>query len=121
MNRVTHFEIPANDPDLSMNFYKEIFAWNFFQYGNEQYWLANTGEETDPGINGAIIKKRHPDQPITNSIKVGDIDLVMQKITAAGGTIVVPKTPIPGAGWFSFFKDPDNNIMGLMQEDKTAK
>lgn len=121
MSRVIHFEIPASDPDVSISFYRDVFGWSFRQFGDQDYWLATTGEESMPGINGAIIKRRDPGQPVTNSIGVPDMDAAMQKIEGAGGTIVVDKTPIPGVGWFSFFKDPDQNILGLMQTDEEAK
>ena len=115
MNIVIHFEIPAENPEVSMKFYKEIFGWKFNQFTDQPYWLAITGDEKEPGINGAIMKRNHPEQPLTNSIRVADIDKTMQIITEKGGIIVVPKTEIPGMGWFCYFKDPDNNILGLMQ------
>ena len=121
MNRVTHFEIPSDNPEGLMDFYKKAFSWNYIQFGQEPYWLAMTGDASTPGINGAIMKKKHPQQPITNSIGVEDIDASIKSIEAAGGTIVVPKTAIPGVGWLSYFKDPDQNIFGIMQDDKTAK
>ena len=39
----------------------------------------------------------------------------------AGGTIVVPKMPIPTVGWLAYFKDPDGIIHGVYQDDKEAK
>jgi predicted enzyme related to lactoylglutathione lyase len=29
--------------------------------------------------------------------------------------------PIPGVGWLAYVKDPDGNILGLMQTDPGAK
>lgn len=103
-----------------MEFFKEVFGWKFEQFGNEEYWSAITGDEASPGINGGILKKRDPNQPVANSIEVPDLDEFMKKIEKAGGTIVVPKMPIPSIGWLAYFKDPDSNIHGLFQEDRTA-
>lgn len=44
-NRVVHFEIPCDNPEKTMSFFKEVFGWEFQQFGNEQYWLTITGDE----------------------------------------------------------------------------
>jgi hypothetical protein len=39
-----------------------------------------------------------------------------QAVQANGGTIVMPKQEIgPNMGWFSVFKDTENNMIGLHQ------
>lgn len=119
-NRVVHFEIPTDYPETSMNFFKTIFGWEFQKYGDEDYWFAKTGDENTPGIDGAIIKKRNPDKIPVNSIDVENIDDTAKEIERAGGKIVVPKTPVPKMGWFCFFTDPDNNVLGLWQSDENA-
>jgi predicted enzyme related to lactoylglutathione lyase len=121
MSRVVHFEIPSDNPEKSADFYKTVFGWQTQKWGDMDYWLATTGDNTQPGINGAIMKKRDPRQPVTNSIGVKDIDAVMKGIEANGGKMVVPKTPIPTVGYYAYFTDPDGNIMGIMSEDKSAK
>lgn len=88
---------------------------------SEEYWFAITGDDNEPGINGAIMKRKHPEQPVTNAISVENIDLTIQQINENGGIVVVEKTPIPEKGWLAFFKDPDDNIHGLWQDDKKAK
>lgn len=120
-NRVTHFEIPNDHPDKAMKFFESVFHWSFNKFPDEDYWYAVTGIENDPGINGAIMKKRDPNQPITNTISVSDIDKTIERIEKEGGTIVVPKMAIPYTGWQCFFKDPDGNILGIFQDDELAK
>ena len=120
-NRVTHFEIPSDNPEASVAFFEKAFGWNFHQFGSEPYWLATTGNEKSPGINGAIMKKVDPRQPLINSISVDDLEKAIKNIEQAGGKIVKPKQPIPGVGWLAFFSDPDGNIHGIMQDDKEAK
>lgn len=45
----------------------------------------------------------------------------LKKIENNGGTILAPKSAIPGVGWFAMFKDPEGNVLGIMQDDKNAK
>ena len=42
------------------------------------------------------------------------IDPVVAQVEAAGGKIVIPKTPIgPGMGFFARFLDLEGNLVGL--------
>lgn len=120
-NRVIHFEIPTDHPEKSMDFFKNIFGWEFQRFGDEEYWMVKTGNEDKRGIDGAIMKKRDPNQPVVNSIDVKSIDKTNKDIENAGGKIVVPKSPVPGMGWFSMFTDIDENIHGLWETDENAK
>jgi predicted enzyme related to lactoylglutathione lyase len=119
-NRVVHFEIPCDNPDKVMDFFKKAFGWTFQQFGTEQYWTVMTGDEKSPGINGGLMKKQDPNQPIANAIDVVNIDKAIVDVEKAGGKIVVAKMPIPTVGWLAYFTDPDGNIHGIYQNDPTA-
>lgn len=119
-NKVVHFAIPCDNPEKTMNFFIEVFGWTFNQFGTEQYWNVITGDEKAPGINGGLMKKRDPEEPIVNSIDVVNIDEYILKIEKAGGVIVVPKMPVPTVGWVAYFTDPDGNIHGIFQNDPTV-
>jgi predicted enzyme related to lactoylglutathione lyase len=43
-NRVTHFEIPSDNPGKAMGSFKEAFGWDFQQFGTEPYRIAIHGE-----------------------------------------------------------------------------
>ena len=119
--RVVHFEIPCDDPVKTMAFFRHVFNWTFQQFGDQEYWFAVTGDEKMPGINGGLMKKRDPNQPVANTINVTNIDETMDKIEKSGGVIVLPKMPIPTVGWVAYFKDPDGNIHGIHQADPKAE
>jgi len=119
-NRVVHFEIPCDHPDNVMTFFTDVFGWSFKQFGTEDYWVVNTGDKS-PGINGGLMKKKDPKQPLANSIGVEDLDKTVVSIEKAGGKIVVPKMAVPTVGWLAYFTDPDGNIHGVFQGDPTAK
>lgn len=121
MSRVIHFEIHVDDPDRAGKFYSETFGWKFDKWaGPMDYWLISTGDAAKPGINGGMIRRKDPMGNVYNTIESESIDLSIAKINAAGGTIVVPKMPIPGVGWLAYFKDTEGNIFGVMQADSAA-
>lgn len=114
-NRVVHFEIPCDHPEKVLEFFKSVFGWSFQKFGEEQYWVAFTGDQNSPGINGGLMKKKDPRQPVVNTIGVENIEEYVKKIESAGGEIVVPKMEIPGIGYSAYFKDPDGNIHGIFE------
>jgi predicted enzyme related to lactoylglutathione lyase len=126
MARVVHFEIHADDPQRAVNFYREVFGWQINKWeGPEDYWLIATGPATEPGIDGAILRRRQPingDSVIAYvcTIDVPSVDDVLAKITAKGGTLALPKMPVPHIGWLAYAKDTEGNIFGVMQRDPSA-
>jgi len=60
MPRVIHFEIPADNPDRAVEFYKQVFGWKFDKWqGPQDYWLITTGKG-EPGIDGGMLRRPHP-------------------------------------------------------------
>ncbi len=124
MSRVIHFEIHGSDPAALTRFYGELFGWKFSQWGDMPYWLIETGPEGTPGINGGLTLRRGA-RPVDGqavnafvcTIDVASVDDACAKALSLGGTEAVAKMPIPGVGWLAYVKDPDGNILGLMQND----
>jgi len=122
MNRPVHFEIPAENPERAIKFYQTVFGWKFQKWeGPMPYWLVVTGEANEPGINGGMLPRQHPNQPAVNTIGVKNVDEMIATVTANGGQIAVPKMAIPGVGWLAYCKDTEGIIFGMMQDDKSAK
>jgi predicted enzyme related to lactoylglutathione lyase len=125
MNRVVHFEIHADDTARARAFYAALFGWRFDQFGEMDYWLIYTGPKDEPGINGGLHKRLHPDEGeavigYVCTIDVKDLDTSVQQVLNLGGTCMVPRKPIAQVGWFSYCKDTEGNIFGLIQNDKKA-
>lgn len=121
MPRPVHFEIPAHDVARAMKFFSTVFGWSFVGWEGGDYQLATTGAEGEMGIDGAIAKRANPEQGIVNSINVSSVDEYAAKVTANGGTMIVPKMPVPGMGWIAYFTDTEGNTHGLWQTDPEAK
>ncbi len=122
MGRVVHFDITAEDPERAMAFYKEALGWEFQKWeGPLDYWLITTGPEDVPGINGGLGARTPDTLPgTTNSLYVESLDEAVDKVTAAGGTIVVPRMAVPGVGWMVYFQDTEGNVFGMMEADESA-
>lgn len=127
MPRVVHFEIHAADPERGVKFYENVFGWTFQKWeGPIEYWLITTGPDSEPGINGGLLRRQGDidGQAVIAyvcTIGVDDLDATMAIVEANGGTVAVPKMPIPEMGWLAYYKDTEGNIFGIMQSDPTAK
>ena len=125
MGRPVHFEIHGTDPEALVRFYETVFGWTFNRWGEEAYWLADTGE--GPGINGAILPRRSeppavgaPVNGMVVTVDVPDLDAALDAAFANGGTEALPRMPVPGVGWLAYVLDPDHNIIGVLQADESA-
>ena len=122
MPRVVHFEIIADDAVRISKFYQNVFGWEVEKWdGPVDYWFLRTGNENEPGIDGAFGMRRDQDDFNANTINVSDIDETVKQIEANGGEIVHPKHTIPGVGHLAYFKDTEGNLWGIMQSDASAK
>ena len=127
MSRIVHFEIQASNPQAMMDFYGSLLGWTFNKWAGGEYWMINTGPADQPGINGGLLPRRGPVpekmaavNSFVNTIGVDDLDGLLDKAVALGGTVVVPKMAVPGIGWLGYLNDPDGNIFGMMQPDTQA-
>jgi predicted enzyme related to lactoylglutathione lyase len=119
--RVAHFEINADDPERAVKFYEEAFGWKINQWeGPMEYWLIETGEEGEPGINGAIMR-REQQWSTVNTIEVPSYEEFAKKVGEAGGQIVTPKQPIPGVGYHSYCLDTEGNVFGILEPDQSTQ
>jgi len=85
-----------------------------------EYWLITAGDKDEYGIDGAF-SRRSPENIITDTFGVDDVDEYMEKIEKAGGKLLTPKMPIPGVGYFAAFRDSEGNNYGIMEDDSDAK
>ncbi len=121
MPRVIHFELFADDPGRAVKFYTDVFGWQIQDWGGPlEYWLASTGPDSEPGINGAIVRRIPEHLATINIIAVPDADAFMEKIASAGGKVLTPKMTIPGVGYLTYCQDTEGNPFGIMQEDRNA-
>lgn len=135
MARPMHFEIQASNPQALIDFYGALFGWSFQKWdGGENwkggnYWLIQTGPDTQPGINGGLLPRKGPAPADTAgvnafviTVSVDNLDALLAKVdTIGGGALVcVPKMAVPGIGWLAYVKDPDGNIFGMLQADMNA-
>ena len=120
-NAISWFEIPSIDLDRATNFYESVFDVSLIPLD-----MANIRMRMFPiddpltGIGGAIV---HAEEFYIPSSTHGpmvylngnpDVQIILDRVEAAGGKIVVPKTQIsPEYGYMAVFIDTEGNRVAL--------
>jgi uncharacterized protein len=121
MPAVYHFDIPVDDANRALQFYKDVFGWNMKKLDSQvdpkvELWMCETeGENGRKGITGGMMK-RDSLPTVTNYILVNSIDEYISKINKSGGRVTVQRTEIPNVGFFAMFLDSENNLFGLFEK-----
>ncbi|HEX3234582.1 MAG TPA: VOC family protein [Gemmatimonadales bacterium] len=116
--KICYVEIPSDDVERSARFYVEVFGWTVRIRGDGQ----RAFDDSTGAVSGSWVLGRPPQrQPgMLTYIMVDSIEQALGQVTAAGGTVVTPLTPLHAAGEaFATFADPGGNVVGLYQQPRT--
>lgn len=108
------FEVPADDLNRAKKFYQSMFSWKFAKLpaAINDYWHIDTGGP-DASLDGGMVPRMHPQQPITNYISVPSVSKAATKVEKLGGTVRKPKTAVPGMGYFAICLNTEGNTFAL--------
>lgn len=126
MNKVVHFEIPADDVNRAQKFYKDLFDWDIQKAGEMPYWMVKTVETDDNmmpkesgAINGGMLKRDEENDPSGSKpvivIDVPDAEEYCRKVEQAGGKIVLSARKVGDMGTYARVEDTEGNVIGLWQ------
>ncbi len=116
-HQLCHFEIPADDVVRAKEFYKNLFGWQISDVEGD-YHLIQTGENE---VGGGMMKRVVPQQQPVMYFEVESVDDYIRKIQQLGGSIIVPKMPVPTMGYFAQALDTEGNAFAIWQSDPQAK
>ncbi len=130
MDRVVHFEIPADDMARVKQFYGSIFGWELVDMpmpGGMNYTMVRTVPvdekhmPKEPGaINGGMMHRTPGVSAPVIAMNVGSVDDYVKKVEAAGGKVVMPKMEVGGMGFYAYVADTEGNVIGLWEDIKKA-
>jgi uncharacterized protein len=106
-NKVTWFQLPADQVERAWNFYHQVFGWS----QEEMY----ADKKMTGAINGDIVQRSEEVQQSRIVIRVDDVNRMIQKIKESGGKIVTERTEIPEIGMvYASFTDTEGNIVNIV-------
>jgi len=122
MDKVVHFEIPADNLARAKKFYNTVFGWKMNEIPEMEYVMVGTVESDEDGmpketgaINGGMLERQDPVKSPVITINVKNIDQAAEVIEKNGGKLVRPKMAVGDMGYAAYFKDTEGNVIGLWQ------
>jgi predicted enzyme related to lactoylglutathione lyase len=122
MDKVVHFEIPADNLARAKKFYNTVFGWKMNEMPEMEYVLVETveldknGLPREPGaINGGMLERQDPVKSPVITISLKSIDQAASTIEKNGGKLVRAKMAVGDMGFAAYFKDTEGNVIGLWQ------
>jgi predicted enzyme related to lactoylglutathione lyase len=116
-NLVNWFEIPANDFNRAVNFYKAVLGVDIQEaemFGTQMGFFPSDGKN----VSGAVVKGddyKPAMDGITLYLNGGEnLEVILNKVEPNKGKVIVPKTQIsPEMGYFAMFIDTEGNKLAL--------
>ena len=119
-NAISWFEIPSSDLARATQFYQTIFGVTLNPLDLPNIKMRMFPLEDMMGVGGAIVdsggfhKPSTTDGPLIYLNGNPDVQSILDKVEAAGGKIMVPKTEIsPEYGYMAVIIDTEGNRIGL--------
>ena len=129
MDKVVHFDIPADDAERAKKFYKSIFGWDISDVPGMPYWIVRTVKVDDKmmpmemgAINGGIFKRE--DKAALGSqgpilvINVPNAKAYCQKIEKSGGKVIAQPAKVMEMGVYAKVMDTEGNVIGIWEDIK---
>jgi uncharacterized protein len=118
---ISWFEIPANDLNRATTFYEAIFQLSLIPLDVQSIKMRMFPiDDMQTGVGGAIVDSGEFHRPSATEGPLiylnanPDVQIVLDRIEAAGGQVLVPKTPIsPEYGNMAIFLDTEGNRIAL--------
>ena len=120
-NAISWFEIPTTDINRAQKFYETIFGismvpMDFPNIKMRMFPLDNMMTQVGGALvdSGGFHKASATDGPLIYLNANPDVQNILDRVVAAGGSIMVPKTEIsPEYGFMGVFIDTEGNRIGL--------
>jgi uncharacterized protein len=119
-NAISWFEIPTTDLVRAQQFYEQIFGINLIPMDMPQIKMRMFPLEDMMGVGGSLVESggfhvpSATEGPLIYLNANPDVQIVLDRIEAAGGKILVQKTAIsPEYGYMAVFLDTEGNRIAL--------
>lgn len=111
---LTHNQLNTNDPARAQEFYSELFGWRIeaIPGTDTPYWGIYRGERVNGGMMNLGEGSPAPPHWLVY-FGIDDIDAAAEQIESSGGTLMLPKTEVPGPGHILVAQDPQGAVFAL--------
>lgn len=123
----TYVDLTVPDVAQARVFFEKVLDWRFEKIDMPyEYYRIEAGPENEPGIDGGVGSVA--DAPLSDgrpmtqvTVPVADLNDVLARVVASGGSILEQRVVIPGIGWYATCTEPGGLKFGLIEADPSAK
>jgi len=115
-HKIVHWELMGPDAGALAEFYGRLFGWSAQTMpGFDDYAMVDPEQS---GVGGGI-GSGTDEMPNYEAIyvEVESVDEHLGLAEANGGSVLIPRTVIPGTITFGLFTDPAGNVMGVVEAE----
>lgn len=119
------YELSTTDVAGAQKFYGDVLGWTTERFPGPEppYWVVKAG---DDGIGGMMSIPQEPDPPTRTPnwvgyVEVDDVDAIVKKAKALGGTSCVEPHDIPTVGRIGAFADPQGAVIAIIQPEGSGR
>lgn len=112
------FDLASSDPAAAQRFYGRVFGWTFdgLRGSPEKYAIIrNDGVPVGGVFRPQAATSVAPRARWLPFASTADIEATLAKLTAAGATVLLPATKLPGRGTHAVLRDSQGAIVGVLQ------
>ena len=126
MPRVVSFFIAAGDPQRAIEFYRDVFEWDFaggeIPRGTESFpfWRVRTGDLNEPGIDGVFLPREQPGAVTVCVIEVPSIEQFVERIKDNGGKLMEGPVETPDGDRVAVCQDPQGNLFDILERSESS-
>ena len=123
----TYFDLTVSNVARAKEFFEAALGWRFEKFDMPyDYYRIQAGPPNEPGIDGGV--GAIADAPLSGgkpmtqiTMPAANLNEVLARVVANGGSVVEPRMPIPGIGWYATCAEPGGLKFGLIEADAAAK
>jgi uncharacterized protein len=123
----TYFDLTVRDVEQAKAFFGKVLDWRFDKIDMPyEYYRIQAGPENEQGIDGGVggvkdapLSEGRPMTQVT--VPVVNLDDILARVVASGGSILEQRVAIPGIGWYATCAEPGGLKFGLIEADPAAR
>ncbi|KAA0992606.1 VOC family protein [Dyadobacter aurulentus] len=117
---ISMFEIPASEFTRAVSFYKAVLNIDIEEVdmgGIRMGLFPNDGTNISVSVIAGEGYNPSPDGAVIYLNGGSDLQVILDRVAASSGTIIVPKTEIsPEMGFYALFTDTEGNRLGVYSQ-----
>ena len=114
------FEIFVRDIDRAARFYETVLGIQLKRTTEGDRPMAMFASAVEEGVGGALVQQKGREPSETGALVYldanGKLDASLERVSKAGGEVVMPKTDIGPPGFIALLRDSEGNVVGLHAE-----